>query len=127
MALFNGETKEEKKARKAAEAAAKQAEKDQAALRKFGLENLENPEDIVSVKTIVGELAGTGLMELGIAFGAGNDRDIQKNMMYYQRAIVEQNFIIIRQLDRIAKLLNDRWPTPIKRDSRANDCPFFRT
>ena len=108
MALFNGETKEEKKARKAAEAAAKQAEKDQAALRKFGLENLENPEDIVSVKTIVGELAGTGLMELGIAFGAGNDRDIQKNMMYSQRAIVEQNFIIIRQLDRIAKLLNDR-------------------
>ena len=108
MALFNGETKEEKKARKAAEAAAKQAEKDQAALRKFGLENLENPEDIVSVKTIVGELSGTGLMELGIAFGAGNDRDIQKNMMYYQRAIVEQNFIIIRQLDRIAKLLNDR-------------------
>ena len=108
MALFNGETKEEKKARKAAEAAAKQAEKDQAALRKFGLESLENPEDIVSVKNIVTELAGTGLMELGITFGAGNDRDIQKNMMYYQRAIVEQNFIMIRQLDRIAKLLNDR-------------------
>lgn len=108
MALFNGETKEEKKARKAAEAAAKQAEKDQAALRKFGLESLENPEDIVSVKNIVTELAGTGLMELGITLGAGNDRDIQKNMMYYQRAIVEQNFIIIRQLDRITKLLTDR-------------------
>ena len=108
MALFNGETKEEKKARKAAEAAARQAEKDQAALRKLGLENLENPEDIASVKNIVTELAGTGLMELGITFGAGNDRDIQKNMMYYQRAIVEQNFIMIRQLDRIAKLLNDR-------------------
>lgn len=108
MALFNGETKEEKKARKAAEVAARQAEKDQAALRKFGLENLENPEDIASVKNIVTELAGTGLMELGITFGAGNDRDIQKNMMYYQRAIVEQNFIMIRQLDRIAKLLNDR-------------------
>lgn len=108
MALFNGETKEEKKARKAAEAAAKQAEKDQAALRKFGLENLENPEDIASVKNIVTELAGTGLMELGITFGAGNDRDIQKNMMYYQRAIVEQNFIMIRQLDRITKLLSDK-------------------
>ena len=108
MALFNGETKEEKKARKAAEAAVKQAEKDQAALRKFGLENLENPEDIASVKNIVTELAGTGLMELGITFGAGNDRDIQKNMMYYQRAIVEQNFIMIRQLDRITKLLSDK-------------------
>ena len=44
MALFNGETKEEKKARKAAEAAAKQAEKDQAALRKFGLESLEREQ-----------------------------------------------------------------------------------
>lgn len=108
MALFNGESKEEKKARKRAEAEMKQAEKDQAALRKFGLEGLRNPEDIASVKNIVSELAGTGLIEIGIAFGGGNDRDIQKNMMYYQRAILEQNFIMIRQLDRIANLLSEK-------------------
>lgn len=47
-------------------------------------------------------------MELGITLGAGSDRDIQKNQLYYQRALIEQNFIIIRQLDRIAKLLDDK-------------------
>lgn len=108
MALFNGETKEEKKARKQAEAEAKQEEKNQAALRKFGLEGLQYPEDIESVKNIVTELAGTGMAEFGIALGAGNDRDIQKNMMYYQRAMIEQNFIMIRQLDRITKLLSSK-------------------
>lgn len=107
MALF-GESREEKKTRKQAEAEAKQAEKDLAALRKFGLENLQYPEDIASVKNIMTELLGTGMMELGITLGAGNDRDIQKNMMYYQRAMIEQNFIIIRQLDRITKLLSDK-------------------
>ncbi len=107
MALF-GESKEEKKARKQAEAEAKQAEKDLAALRKFGLEGLQYPEDIASVKNIVTELAGTGMMEFGIALGGGNDRDIQKNMMYYQRAMIEQNFIMIRQLDRITKLLSEK-------------------
>lgn len=110
MGLFNnsGETKEEKKARKQAEAEAKQAEKDLAALRKFGMENLKDPNDIESVKSILNELSGTGLTELGISLGAGSDRDIQKNIMNYQRAILEQNFIIIRQLDRIAKLLSDK-------------------
>ena len=106
MGLFNnsGETKEEKKARKQAEAEAKQAEKDLAALRKFGMENLKDPNDIESVKSILNELSGTGLTELGISLGA----DIQKNIMNYQRAVLEQNFIIIRQLDRIAKLLSDK-------------------
>lgn len=47
-------------------------------------------------------------MELGVALGGGSDRDIQKNQMYYQRALIEQNFIIIRQLDRITKLLSDK-------------------
>lgn len=77
-------------------------------LRKYGLEELQNPNDIESVKNIVTELSGTGLMELGITLGAGSDRDIQKNQLYYQRALIEQNFIIIRQLDRIAKLLDDK-------------------
>lgn len=110
MGLFNnsGETKEEKKARKQAESEAKQAEKDLAALRKFGMENLKDPNDIESVKSILNELSGTGLTEFGISLGAGSDRDIQKNIMNYQRAVLEQNFIIIRQLDRIAKLLSDK-------------------
>lgn len=97
MALFGGkekETKEEKEARKEREL-----------LEKYGLQNLTNVEDIASVRKIVSELSGTGLMELGIALGGGNEKDVLKNQLYYQRAIVEQNFILIRQLDRIASLL----------------------
>lgn len=100
MALFGSkdkETKEEKEARKEREV-----------LEKYGLQTLKNPEDIESVKKIVSELAGTGLMELGITLGGGNEKDILKNQLYYQRALLEQNFIMIRQLDRIAALLENK-------------------
>ena len=97
MALFGNrkETKEEKQQRKEHEM-----------LAKYGMTSLSDPEDIASVRNIVYELMGTGAGEFGIALGAGNERDILKHQMYYQRAILEQNFIIIRQLDRIAKALN---------------------
>ena len=104
MGLFNGESKEDKEAKKQA----KLDQKNMAMLRKFGLEDLQDPTDIASVKNIVTELTGTGLMELGLTLGGGSDRDIQKNQMYYQRTLIEQNFIIIRQLDRITKLLSDK-------------------
>ena len=98
MALFGGkdhkETKEEKEARKVQET-----------LNRYDLQALSDPKDIDSVKRIVAELCGTDLMELGVIFGAGNEKDFAKQQMYYQRAMIEQNFIIIRQLDRIAKLL----------------------
>ena len=89
MGLFNnsGETKEEKKARKQAEAEAKQAEKDLAALRKFGMENLKDPNDIESVKSILNELSGTGLTELGISLGAGSDREYSEK--YYETISVQ--------------------------------------
>lgn len=99
MALFgnNKETKEEKSARKEREL-----------LEKYGLENLTDPQDIESVKKIVSELAGTGLMEAGITLGGGNEKDILKTQLYYQRTILEQNFILIRQLDRISSLLEKK-------------------
>ena len=60
MALFESkESKEEKKARKIAEAEQKQAEKDFALLQKYGLTGLQDPEDIQSVRNIVGELRCT--------------------------------------------------------------------
>lgn len=108
MGLFNGESKEEKAARKQAEVQARLDQKNLAMLRKYGLEELQNPTDIASIRNIMTELSGTGLMEMGLTFGAGSDRDILKNQMYYQRAMIEQNFIIIRQLDRITKLLSDK-------------------
>lgn len=72
-------------------------------LAKYGLENLSDPKDVESVRKIVSELTGTGLMETGIALGGGSEKDIAKVQMLYQRAIVEQNFMIIRLLDKLAR------------------------
>lgn len=90
----NKETKEEKAARKEREL-----------LERYGLQNLTDPEDVASIRKIVGELIGTGLQETGFALGGGNEKDILRVQLYYQRAILEQNFVIIRQLDRIASKL----------------------
>ena len=95
MALFGGnkEAKEEKAARK-----------QQEMMNKYRLEDLSDPADIESVRRIVTELFGTDIFELD-ALLSGDPRTIARNQMYYQRAIVEQNFIIIRMLDRILKKL----------------------
>jgi len=88
------ESKEEKKARK-----------EQELLQKYGLNDLSNSSDIESVRKIVAELAGTGMMEAGMTLSLGAKPE-DSLPVYYQRAIVEQNFIIIRQLDRISKALD---------------------
>lgn len=94
MALFGGkEAKEEKAARK-----------QQEMLKKYQLEELSDPADLESVKRIVAELFGTDVFELD-ALLTGDVRNMTRNQMYYQRALVEQNFIIIRMLDRINKKL----------------------
>jgi len=94
MALFGSEDKQEKKRLK---------EEQQVAdlLNKYGLSNLKDPEDIQSVRKIVSELAGTGLMEFSLMLG-GNEKEYLKLVAQYNRALLEQNFIIIRQLDKIA-------------------------
>jgi hypothetical protein len=95
MALFgHGETREEKEARKQA-----------AMLAKYRLTELTNPDDVESVRAIIEELAGTGFMEVGAMLGGASEKDIAKIQMYYQRALLEQNFILIRQLNRIEKAL----------------------
>jgi hypothetical protein len=84
------ETKEEKRARL-----------EQELLEKYGLQELSDPQDIASVRKIAQELTGTSLMETGMALSIGSAADTVE--VSYLRALVEQNFIIIRQLDRIAK------------------------
>ena len=86
--MFGKETKEEKQARKTREL-----------MERYGLEELTDPRDQQAVKTIASELAGTGLMDLGITL-TGKAEDITK--IHLLRTLVEQNWIIIRQLDRIA-------------------------
>ena len=79
----------------------KQARKEQELLEKYGLQELSDPQDVASVRKIAQELTGTGLMETGMALSMGSGADQVK--VSYLRALVEQNFIIIRQLDRISK------------------------
>lgn len=94
MALFKEkESKEDKQERKELEM-----------IQKYGLEELTDPRDIESVRKIVSELVGTGLMETGMKLAMANAGDQLK--VSYLRATMEQNFIIIRQLERLNKLLD---------------------
>ena len=80
----------------------KQEQKAQALLNKYGLQDLSDPRDIQAVKNIANNLAGNKLIEVGTLL-QGNGVDPAK--LSYLNAIMEQNFIMIRQLDRIAKRL----------------------
>lgn len=93
MALFGGqkETKEEKQERKAQEI-----------LAKYGLDELSDPRDLASVKNISLSLAGNGLLELSTLFSAKAEDQVKMGNL---SALVEQNWIIIRQLDRLNKNL----------------------
>ena len=87
MALFGGESKEEKQERKV-----------QAILDKYGLQELSDPRDIASIKAIAQKLAGNNLITAGTAM-AGMPQDVAKLTLL--QSIVEQNWIIIRQLDKL--------------------------
>lgn len=86
MALF-GTDKEEKKAEKVYEL-----------LHKYGLQELSDPRDVESVKQIAYKLAGSNLINIGTAL-SGSAQDVGKLSLL--QAIVEQNWIIIRQLDKL--------------------------
>lgn len=87
MALFNSTSKEEKQSQKVYET-----------LHKYGLEELSDPRDVESVKQIAAKLAGSNLIGIGTAL-SGLPQDVAK--MSLLQAIVEQNWIIIRQLDKL--------------------------
>lgn len=72
-------------------------------LAKYGLSDLSNKEDLASVQKIAQELTGSGLQELGMKLAMA--KPAEQLPISLQRAIMEQNFIMIRQLDRITKLL----------------------
>ena len=74
------------------------------ALSRYGLEDLADDRDRSAVYQIARNLYGTGLMDAGVKmqlFAKPTD----KMQVIYQRALIEQNWIIIRQLDKIASLL----------------------
>lgn len=92
MALFG--SKEDK--------AAQAAEKEKALLQKYGVEMLYDTQAAECLKRIARELAGTGLMEAGVKLGMAAKPEDQLTVSYL-RAIVEQNFLIIRLLDALAE------------------------
>lgn len=73
---------------------------DAIAMVKLGLTDLKDPQDIISVRKIMSELAGTGVLESGYSL-ALTSNGAEKLQVYYQRAMLEQNWIIIRQFDRL--------------------------
>lgn len=81
---------------------AKKEEKARALLEKYGLQELSDPRDIESLKNISYDIVGSKLIETGLIL-QGNTTDSAK--LSYLSAIMQQNFIMIRQLDRIAKAL----------------------
>lgn len=81
------------------------ADKEMEMLAKYGLDQLNDPADIQSVKKIVSELVGTGMMEAGMKLGGIGFKAEDLLPVYYQRALLEQNWIIIRQLDRLNKAM----------------------
>ena len=88
MALFNsGETKEEKQERKIKELMAR-----------YGLQELSDPRDFASAREIANCMMGNKMVEFGNAL-SGNGTDAAK--LSYLRILMEQNFIIIRQLERL--------------------------
>lgn len=82
----------------------KQAEKALARMRKHRLDTL-GPEYADDCLVIFNELAGTDLMEGGVKLTIGSN-PVDKVNMSYLHVIMEQNWIIIKQLDKIAKLLD---------------------
>lgn len=78
----------------------KQDAKLQELMEKYGLGDV-SPEYADAVKKIAAELAGTGMMETGMRLSMAKAEDALP--VYYLRAIMEQNFVIIRELDALLK------------------------
>lgn len=92
MALFG--SKEEK--------AEKASRKVQAFLDKKGLGEL-TPGSYSQVENIMGDLAGNGMMKAGLALSFAKAEEQAK--VTYLSALVEQNWILIKQQDDILKEL----------------------
>ena len=79
-----------------------QEEKDNDLLQKYGLENLNDPYTIKAVREMVDGLRGMKLFQAGYSLGLQGEKAIA---MQLQKTQIDQNFIIIRQLDKLNQLL----------------------
>lgn len=89
MALFNKDSKEDK-----------QAQKMQELMSRFGLENINDPHTAQALRNIATTMTTSNLFSFSAGL-TGKSEDMAK--IDCLRAIIEQNFIIIRQLDKLTK------------------------
>ena len=89
MGLFA--SKEEKEVKK--------IEKLQAIAAKYHLDGI-NPKDLESIQSINSELLGAGMMEFGTLLSGKSEDNVK---IAYLNTLIQQNWIIIRQLDEISK------------------------
>lgn len=69
-------------------------------MTKYGLDHMTDEADRESVKKVINDIVGSSVMEMGaLLTGSGADA----TQIGCLRALIEQNFIIIRQLDRLSK------------------------
>ena len=87
--MFGGKSKEEK-----------QQEQLDKLMEKYNLYELDT-KDLETVKNIANDLAGNGLLKAGMALSFTNGADQAK--VTYLSALVEQNWLIINQLNRLNK------------------------
>lgn len=97
MALFNKspEEKEEKQQKEIAKF-----------MEKYQLEDLDE-KDLVVLKKIANDLAGSDLMKTGVklTFGTKPEENLK---ISYLNTLVQQNWMIIRQLSRLNKNLEEK-------------------
>lgn len=107
MGLF---ASDEKKSAKRAEKLEEQKRKEREALQRVGLD-LENYSDedmqrlnIRNIKEVSSNLAGSGLYSFGSLLSGNSDITYVING---QKALIEQNWILIRQNEQIIRLLKE--------------------
>lgn len=87
----------------------KKAQKEQALveslMQQYGLSEIDAKDKELLLK-VMNDLRSMGLMKAGIALSFGKAAD--QVTIGYLSALVEQNFIIIRQLDKIRKSLEEK-------------------
>lgn len=97
MALFNKspEEKEEKQQKEIAKF-----------MEKYQLEDLDE-KDLVVLKKIANDLVGSDLMKVGVKLTLGTKPE-ENLKISYLNTLVQQNWMIIRQLSRLNKNLEEK-------------------
>lgn len=82
----------------------KRDEKLQKFMRRYQLEDLDE-KDLIVLQRIAGDLAGNSFFKVGMAFSFAKAEEQAK--VTYLSALVEQNWMIIRQLSRLNKNIEE--------------------